>query len=236
MSTLPAASPPCVPGRTTVRAVLFDLDGTLWNPEPHVFGAYADVFRDHGQELTRLRWTGVIGTIGFDLWSELEERVGRPLERAELERRVASYKEKRLVRLRARPGVPEVLRQVDAARLARSIVSNSTSRWITRYVRQCGIDTGWHSVHSPDMASHRAKPAPDLYQEALRSLGLSAAEAVAFEDSPTGIQAARAAGVRCVAVPNDMTAALDLSHADLLVDSFQRMDMAEVIASLAELR
>jgi HAD superfamily hydrolase (TIGR01509 family) len=219
-------------GRAAVRAVLFDLDGTLWDPEPHVFSAYAEVFREHGQELTRRRWGDVIGTIGFDLWSDLETRVGEPLDRTKLDSRVATRKEEMLSQTRARPGVRHLLEQVDSAGLLRSIVSNSPAWWITRYVRQCGIDNGWHSVHSPDKAATLPKPAPDLYHEALRRLGLSPEEAIAFEDSPTGIRAARAAGVRCVTVPNDMTVELDLSHADLQVASFQHVDLAEILDRL----
>ncbi|TDC79224.1 HAD family hydrolase [Streptomyces hainanensis] len=235
MSILPASFTLLRADKAAVRAVLFDLDGTLWDPEPHVFSAYAEVFREHGQELTRRRWGDVIGTVGFDLWSDLEERVGEPLDRTELESRVAAYKEEMLSQMRARPGVRNLLEQVDSAGLLRSIVSNSPSWWITRYVRQCGIGDGWHSVHSPDRVATLPKPAPDLYHEALRRLGLSPEEAIAFEDSPTGIRAARAAGVRCVTVPNDMTAELDLTHADLRVESFRHVDLAEIIVSLLRL-
>ncbi|GAA2405458.1 HAD family hydrolase [Streptomyces glaucosporus] len=212
--------------------MLFDLDGTLWDPESHIFATYAEVFREHGHKLTRRHWESIIGTVGFDLWSELEERVGRSLDRAGLEDRVAVDVEKRTSLLQARPGVRNLLEQVDSAGLARSIVSNSPARWITRCVRQCGIDTGWHGIHSPDTAGIRAKPAPDLYSKALRRLGVSPEEAIAFEDSPTGIRAARAAGVHCVTVPNEMTAGLDLSHADLRVESFRHVDLAQIIDSL----
>ncbi|MFI1795558.1 HAD-IA family hydrolase [Streptomyces olivaceoviridis] len=61
-------------------------------------------------------------------------------------------------------------------------------------------------MHSQEGDTSRAKPAPRLYREALARLGVAPYEAVAFEDSPSGIRAARTAGVRCVAVPNTMTA------------------------------
>ena len=58
----------------------------------------------------------------------------------------------------------------------------------------------------------RAKPLPVLYLEALRGSAVGAAEAVAFEDSPNGIRAAKAAGIFCVAVPNGVTASLPSSR------------------------
>jgi beta-phosphoglucomutase-like phosphatase (HAD superfamily) len=59
---------------------------------------------------------------------------------------------------------------------------------------------------------------------------VTAREAVAFEDSPNGIAAAKAAGLRCVAVPNPITAALDLSAADLPIDSLGALSLEELIA------
>ncbi|MCC4319588.1 MULTISPECIES: HAD family hydrolase [Streptomyces] len=223
--------PPSTRRRTPpVRAVLFDLDGTLWDPEPHVFRIYSEIFREHGQELTRRQWAGVLGTIGFDLWSVLEERVGRSLDHIALDARVTHRKEAALGGLGARPGVPRLLGQADAAGLARSVVSNSPTAWITRYARQCGIEHGWYALHSPEGDTSRAKPSPHLYREALERLSLAPDEAIAFEDSPSGVRAARAAGVRCVAVPNTMTAPLDLSHADLRIESFAEAELPQILS------
>ena len=71
----------------------------------------------------------------------------------------------------------------------------------------------------------RPKPAPDLYAEALRRLGLVADDAVAVEDSANGVAAARGAGLRVVAVPGPVTAGQDLSAADLQVASLAELDL-----------
>ena len=60
-------------------------------------------------------------------------------------------------------------------------------------------------------------------------LGLAPDEAIAFEDSPNGIKAAKAAGIFCVAVPNGVTAALGLDEADLVLDSLADVPLAELI-------
>jgi HAD superfamily hydrolase (TIGR01509 family) len=69
-----------------------------------------------------------------------------------------------------------------------------------------------------DGDTSRAKPAPTLYREALAALGLRADEAIAFEDSPNGVHAAKGAELYCVAVPNPITATLALDEADLVLD------------------
>ena len=63
------------------------------------------------------------------------------------------------------------------------------------------------------------KPAPDVYIRACEALGVAPREAVAVEDSPNGVAAAKAAGLWCVAVPNGITGALDFGAADLVVGS-----------------
>jgi beta-phosphoglucomutase-like phosphatase (HAD superfamily) len=74
------------------------------------------------------------------------------------------------------------------------------------------------------------KPAPDLYLLACRELDVLPALAVAFEDSPNGIAAAKAAGLACVAVPGPMTATLDLTAADLVVASLADVSWSDLAA------
>ena len=72
----------------------------------------------------------------------------------------------------------------------------------------------------------RTKPAPDLFLLAAERLGVDLAHCVAFEDSPNGVAAARAAGMVVVGVPGPMTAGLDMSAADLVVPSLAEIDLA----------
>ena len=78
----------------------------------------------------------------------------------------------------------------------------------------------------------QAKPAPDLYLAVCECLGVDPAEAVALEDSANGIAAAKAAGMRCVAIPNPMTEGLDLSAADLRLRSLADLSVAELLERL----
>src|SRR5262249_50585863 len=85
------------------------------------------------------------------------------------------------------------------------------------------------AVVGADGDTSRCKPSPALYEEALELLGVEAHEAIAIEDSPNGIAAARAAGVFCVGFPNDVTSALDLSGADLVLESLEEVPLADLV-------
>jgi beta-phosphoglucomutase-like phosphatase (HAD superfamily) len=212
-----------------LRALLFDFDGTLWDPETQIFQVYAEVYRRHGHVLTLSKWCGLVGTIGFDLWAELELLTGVRLDREALQAEVVRRRTQMLDSLGARPGTRRFLAEADLAGLRRSLVSNSSTQWVDRYGRQCGLTGGWSGVHCANGEATRAKPRPDLYQEALRRLEVRPGEALAFEDSPAGIEAARSAGVRCVVVPNSVTALLDLSRADLRVGSFRNLGLRTLL-------
>jgi len=93
---------------------------------------------------------------------------------------------------------------------------------------------GWDAIVTADLDPERAKPRPTLYLEALQAVGVPADEAVAFEDSPNGAAAAKAAGIFVVGIPNTVTADLGLDgSADLVLDSLADLPPDDLVARLA---
>lgn len=225
------------PSRSAARqrwtAVLFDFDGTLWDPEPLIYQAHAELFADAGAELTLAAWTEAVGQIDVDIWRHLGRATGRSVDPAALDVRLDRRLADLLGTVGARPGISELLQTVDSSGLRRAIVSNSRRDWVDRYSAQCGIAEGWRGVHCADGNPHRAKPSPALYLAALENLAIPPEQALVFEDSPTGVRAAKAAGITCVAVTNPVTETLDLGGADLRFDSFEDVDLSQVLEKLA---
>jgi len=215
-----------------VKALLFDFDGLIVDTESPSLAAWRWVYEEHGQELTLDRWSAAVGTIdGFDPVAHLRELSSEPVRQDVLERRLdheLTLTEAELLR----PGIAEYLAEAERLGLRKAIVSSASREWIDRHLGRLERLHGWDAIVTADHDPERAKPRPTLYLEALGVLEIEAAEGIAFEDSPNGIAAARAAGILCVGVPNPVTAGLGLDAADLVVDSLASLPLAEVLALL----
>ncbi len=218
-----------------IRALLFDFDGLLVDTESPSYEAWADVYRQYGHELTIERWSAAIGTLdGFDPFGDLEGLLGRSLDRGSVNarRREVEFAASDLEELR--DGVADYLEEAKRLGLARAIVSSSGQKWIRRHLERLDLLEGWSCIVAADGDAARAKPRPTLYLEALERLDVTADEAIAFEDSPNGITAAKAAGLYCIAVPNPITAALDVTHADLVLGSLEEVPLAQLLRRIEE--
>jgi len=116
--------------------------------------------------------------------------------------------------------------------LRTAIVSSSDNWWIEQRLEHLGHGHDWDVIVAANGDRNRAKPRPDLYLEALDRLGLGADEAIAFEDSPNGLRAAKAAGLYCVAVPNPVTATLAFDEADLVLESLADLPLDRLLDEL----
>jgi HAD superfamily hydrolase (TIGR01509 family) len=204
-------------GGPGVAALLFDFDGTIMDSETAVFDAYRRLYAEHGHELRLDEWAGGVGTLGgFDPVADLEARLGRAIDEAALSGRswedIAAAGDPDL-----RPGVRTYVDEARGRGILLGIVSSNDRAWVDRHLERLGVARVWDVIVTADGDEARAKPSPDLYRDALAALGVEPRAAVAVEDSPNGIAAAKAAGLFCVAAPNDVTAGLDLSGADVVV-------------------
>jgi len=214
-----------------IKALLLDFDGTIVDTESIDLRTWHEVFEAHGVAVPADRFALRIGTLtGPDELDELDALLDAPCDRdaiAETRRR----REHELLELEPlRPGVRELLEEARARGISLAIVSSSTRSWVERNLRRLGLLDGWATVVCADGDTTRCKPSAALYLEALEALGVEASEAIAIEDSPNGIAAAHAAGIFCVAFPNDVTRGLDLSQADLVVESLEDVPLGELLA------
>jgi HAD superfamily hydrolase (TIGR01509 family) len=212
-----------------IRAVIFDFDGLILDTEEPVFRSWVEVYEEHGEQLPFERWVEIVGstTISFHPQRHLEELLGRPLRQEVLERRIV----RRTEFVRAKELLPGVLQHIDEAHalgLKLGVASSSTAEWVKGHLARLGILDRFHCVRCRNDVAN-VKPAPDLYLAVLECLGVTAGEAFAIEDSPNGITAAKQAGLRCVAIPNTITAGLDLSRADVILGSLSAVTLAQLL-------
>lgn len=122
------------------------------------------------------------------------------------------------------PGVVSLLDEALATGVALGVASSSDSKWVIPYLEKFELIEKFQTVWTCDQVPE-AKPAPYLYLEACKSLGVNPANAVALEDSSHGVTAAKSAGMSCVAVPNAVTKSFDFGHADRVLNSLEETNL-----------
>lgn len=210
------------------RALIFDFDGTLADTEAAVLRSWQEMFAGHGVELPLDVWHTVIGTQNtaatmFKLLAEQVEDVDPETLRPTMRARVHEL----LAEDGPREGVLDYLNEAANRGLALGVASSSSSTWVQGQLERLNLAPRFTAVETGDR--HKPKPAPDTYLAALDTLGVTANEAIAFEDSPHGVSAAKAAGLTTIAIPNPITATLDFCAADLVLPSFTTTPLSTLL-------
>lgn len=190
----------------TVKAIIFDLDGTIIDTESPDFWSWEALYKEYGVPLTADLWerrTGSVDLSGFNPAHHLEQLTGIKIEPAALETQVKAYMEG-CENQPILPGVLEIIQQARQQGIKLGIASNSDRPWVERWLKHHALDHYFDCVMTRDDVKE-PKPAPELYLKAAAGLNVAIDECIAIEDSPVGMQAVLAAGIRCIAVPNWVT-------------------------------
>ena len=220
-----------------IKALLFDFDGLILDTETPEFHVWQAIYRDHGHELAAEAWGQIVGGWGasqFDPSEHLVELAGDGLNVDFLRARHKSESDALTLRQPVMPGVVDYLGDAQRLGLHLAIASSSPHSWVDTHLARLGLADRFDVIIcGDDVPPGRTKPHPDLYLKALEAAGANADEAIVFEDSPNGINAARAAGIFVVRVPNPITALLKTESADLTLDSLAQISLNEMLNKLA---
>lgn len=207
-------------------AVVFDNDGLLLDTESVWTRAEQDLFARREAEFTPADKRELVGTSAEVAGAVLERRLGEPGRAAELIEELNELVVAELEHgVEAMVGARELLHSLRERGTPLGLVSNSPIAFVRRSLEIAGFEDRFDVVVSGHETA-APKPAPDPYLEACRRLGVAAGpDVVALEDSPTGVAAARAAGLTVIGIPSVDGVVLEEAHhiaADLLDNVISR--------------
>ena len=208
------------------RAVVFDLDGVLWDGEPLYREAFNVVLRPLGHEVTAPEYEQIIGSSVEAAWEWVIERfklTGPPAQfHAAYDVAVLDLLAQPVEPL---PGVRATIARLRSIPVPVGLASASLRQWVDATLAGIGLAGEFDTTVSASEVE-RAKPAPDMYLTAAEKLGVPATECIAVEDTRTGVASARAAGMYVVQVRAASTALPPIEEADAVIESYAEFDFA----------
>jgi HAD superfamily hydrolase (TIGR01509 family) len=203
-----------------IAAIIFDMDGLMLDTERIAQLAWQRAARDHGYDFPDTVFRGVVGLKLPDVEAYIRRNLGDdfpflPVYHSK-QARVAQYVAENGLPLK--PGLLELLDAIDARRLKKAVASSSPRRTIDQNLERLGLAGRFDALVGGDQIE-RGKPAPDIFLAAARHLEISPQACLVLEDSNAGVQAAHAAGMYTVMIPDMVPpapAARALAHHILL--------------------
>jgi beta-phosphoglucomutase len=210
------------------EAIIFDHDGTLVDTERADLEACRILYQEYGVHFSIDYWAKhIVGYMGgYDrVLNDLTSRNGHGPARAVVWERFKELWDITSENVELMPGVTPLLAQLHTAGYPMGIATASDREWVNRWFNRFELWPYFRAIATGDDVVHN-KPAPDVYLFAAAQLGVAPERCLVFEDSLPGVTAAKAAGMRVVAVSSPHTKKLDYSMADVIIDTLEIVNAA----------
>jgi len=210
-----------------LKALIFDFDGLILDTETPDLQAWQEIYTQYGQELSLQTWGQIVGGTGisdFEPAGNLENILGYPINKKSINQMARQLSDDAILLQPVLPGARNLLKAARNKPYRLAIASSSPHDWVDNHLKRLGLFDYFEAILCGDDVVH-TKPDPALYLAALQALNVQASEAIVFEDSPNGIQAANSAGIFSIAVPIPLTAQLGVDHARLVFRSLEEVSL-----------
>ena len=207
-----------------IKAVIFDHDGVIADTEPISFIADNSVLARYGFSISSEENEALIGISSREGWVTFKEMFKIP----EAVDWLVSEKTREAINIvkssgiKPSEGLLKLISMLQSKGFKLAIASGANRAFIDAVLEKLGISSFFQAIISWENVA-KGKPDPEAYIKTSQKLGISPSDCVAIEDSSSGIMAAKAAGMRCVALRMPSTASHDVSMADLVINSLSEL-------------
>ncbi|MBI3860356.1 MAG: HAD family phosphatase [Planctomycetia bacterium] len=218
------------PSPPSIRAVVFDLDGLMFNTEDIFNEVGRLVLERRGKEMTRELLQQMMGRRAPEALQLMIDYhvLSTDTVTGLMEETRTLFAELAVDRLAPMPGLFTLLERIEARGLAKGVATSSGRRYLEEILHRFDLMSRFAMTLTAEDVTH-GKPHPEIYLTAARRLGVEPVEMLVLEDSHAGTTAAVSAGAHAVSVPNDHSRQQDFSHAAYVAS---RLDDAYVLTLL----
>jgi len=208
------------------KAILWDMDGVLADTSPLHFQTWELVLSEQGIPFDRQKFQHIFGLKNYDILPYL---VGKPLQahwiKLVADQKEAAFRQALVGHLRPLPGVLDWLEHFQTWGCKQAVASSAPPENIDALVDELGIRRYFEVLVNP--GDLPGKPNPDVFLLAASTVGISPQDCLVIEDSIVGVEAARRAGMHCIAVTTTNPPEA-LSQADIIVDTLAQLSANQV--------
>lgn len=212
-----------------IKAFIFDMDGVIIDSEPLHFELNRRIMRDFGLELTDEVFFPYVGVTNEQMWADLIDRYRLNTTITELQGKEALLKEEVFVDRSLQPikGIRELLADLKRNGIAIGLASSSSRDFIELVLEKLRIREYFSVIISGEEVQ-KSKPEPEIFLRAAECLNVKPADCLVLEDSKHGVEAAKRAGMKCIAFQNPSSGRQDLSHADKILHTLENLDYRDI--------
>ena len=216
-----------------MQAIIFDMDGVIIDSEPVHQRLEIEMLEELGGSISTDEYLKFVGTTDEYMWSHFKEMYNLEPSVEEL---IATKKKKFMEEIHEVPLVDHFMTVLDAFydkgyRLA--LASSNNRKTVDHIVDQFSLGEYFEVTMSGEDITH-GKPHPEIFLKTAEELNVEPTECLVFEDAANGVEAAKKAEMKCVALDNPNSGVQDLSQADVILDDFEHFDVDQLLAELNE--
>jgi HAD superfamily hydrolase (TIGR01509 family) len=212
-----------------VEAFIFDMDGVIIDSEPIHFDVDIQTMSFFGVSITQNELERYVGMTNPEMWGIIKQEYNLPQSVSEIVEYQLSSKIQLLKSIEIQPidGIQELILELKEHNILLGLASSSPVQFINEVLLKFDLLDYFDCVVSGEEVAN-GKPAPDVYLEAARRLGVTADKCVVLEDSKNGVASAKAAQMKCIGFINENSGNQDLSKADSLVKTIRDVKVKDL--------
>ncbi|MBU2632478.1 HAD family phosphatase [Patescibacteria group bacterium] len=217
--------------KSKLKAVIFDMDGLMLDTEPAMSASYEAVIKEYGKKPIFDSKTGLLHQVGLGkvIMNQILEKhnIKEDIEILRQKRRSYYLKIMEKKELLLMKGLTKIINLLKAKNIKLAVASNSNIGGIKRNLKKIKLNSFFEVLSSGEQVENY-KPYPDIYLETAKRLNLAPSECLVLEDSESGVESGKAAGMKAIAVPSKYTKHQDFSKADLIVNSLEEITWEKI--------
>jgi HAD superfamily hydrolase (TIGR01509 family) len=209
-----------------IKAIIFDMDGLMINSEPIQSKAYEEILKEYGKKPI-LNNEGIVHKVGIkekDNWKLLCETYNLDESIDVLMQKRSKAYLKLLINIEPMNGLMDLLNLLKSNKFKIALASSSIRKHINVVLSKLNIEHFFDAVVSGQDVE-KGKPHPDINLKAAKMIQVNPENCLVLEDAQSGVEAAKNGNMKVIAIPNKFTLSHDLSKADLILESLEKINL-----------